>query len=491
MAETVKIDIRHGRSRLSLSSRLSSSIGRNLIKDLIEFPIKEFSCAGNGMIREVTRDARLWRECSSRKIIVLTGLIPALLDRHEQSGVEVKVIDHRRFRKRQILSQTVLRNSSGDEREFLLAIKNNPLGQIEVSKRDEIVQRTLEIAHAFPAAKILVRASRKVDANNLCNKLRLEDPELDASVKPPGYWPAKPSRILFTCGALNGGCESKDWDIILLPDPAKAVKKGFFGSMRIFRDYPYRCYSFISPSISLCPPESLLLEAISGRIIYSNVSHETAVQVLWQKPPSAPASGIKKRCLEWKQKSYWKNNRRNDFIAGVARAFVTNNTKKLKKYGVPFHQGKPHFTNPNTPKVVILVESREAGHELQKRLPDWEFQSNGNGNVDNKQITRPEKLIITATWAAQYGIEADVLIYAAGGQGIGALQSTIGESETRPYQAPSVVIDLADEFDKIAEEDVRDRRKGYRERGWKQPEQGLSSTSGKSTKVSVAQGATP
>ncbi|WP_339677138.1 hypothetical protein, partial [uncultured Gimesia sp.] len=116
MSQTAKIDIYHGRSRLA------PSIDRNLLKDLIEFPAKEFSCKGNGVIREDTTDTRLWRECSSGQTIVLTGLVPAILERLNQSGVEVEVIEHRRFPKRQILSQTVLRNSSGDEREFLLAI---------------------------------------------------------------------------------------------------------------------------------------------------------------------------------------------------------------------------------------------------------------------------------------------------------------------------------------------------------------------------------
>ncbi|QDU53095.1 hypothetical protein [Gimesia panareensis] len=485
MSQTGVVHVNHG------ISRLAPSIRRSLLKDIIEFPAKEFSSEGNGRIPVRSRDVRIWRECLSGQTIVLTGLIPAIVDRLEQSGVKVEVIEHRRFPAQHKLRQGLLKNSSGSEREFLLALKNNPIGQIEVNTRDEVVQRILEIAHTFPKAKILIRLSRIADADNLCNKLRLEDPELDASVKPSEYWPAKPSRVLFTCGALIGGCDNKDWDIILLPDPAKAVKKGFFGSMRIFRNHPYRCYSFVLPSLSLCPPERLLLEAISGQVIYSKISHKSAVQVLWQKPPSAPVSGINERCLKWKQDNYWKNDRRNDYIAGIARAFVTDNHKKLKKYGVPFHQGKPHFTNSSSPQVVVLVESQAAGLELQKRLPGWELKCNGTGNDDNTQSDCPERLIITTTQAALNSIDADVLIYAAGGQGVGALRSTIGESETRPNQTTALIIELADGIDKIAVEDVRDRRRGYAERGWKQSGSGLPSTPGKHTKVPVAQEASP
>lgn len=485
MSQTRKIDVYHGRSRLARSIR------RSLLKDIIEFPAKEFSSEGNGMIPERSRDVRIWRECQSGQTIVLTGLIPAIVDRLEQSGVQVEVVEHRRFPEQHKLPQDLLENSSESEREFLLALKKNPIGQIEVNKRDEVVQRILDITHAFPAANILIRLSTKRDAWDLCNRLRLEDPDLDAMVKPSGYWPDKQSRIFFTYGVSNVGCENEDWDIILLPDPAKVVKKRFFGSMGRFRDHPYRCYSFVLPSLSLCPPERLLLEAVSGKIIHSNVSRETAVQVLWQKPPSTPVSGFKERCIEWKQDNYWNNDRRNDYIAGIARAFVTDNHKKLKKYGVPFHQGKPHFTNSVSPQVVILVESRAAGLELQKRLHGWELQCNGTDNDDNTQSDCPERLIITTTQAALNGIDADVLIYAAGGQGIGALRSTIGESETRQNQTPALIIELADGIDKIAVEDVRDRRRGYTERGWKQSGPGLSSTQGDTTKRSVAQEVAP
>ncbi|QDU09618.1 hypothetical protein [Gimesia aquarii] len=481
MAKRVEIEIYHG------ASKLSGFVDYRMIKDLIEYTTKKFSHSDKGKIQEHVEDNALWDVNYEGKLVVPTGLIPILSDRLRQTGVKVTRTDYRRFLKKQKMSKSVMKKTLGDEKDFLQSLWGNPLGQIEVGRPGEVVQYIEKIARVFPRANILVRTITNQEARRMRNELKSEAPELDARVKPSGGWYVNRPHILFTRGVLMGGCFNKDWDIILLPDAAKVVKDSFRESMGIFGVHPYRCYSFVLPGTSLSSPERLILEAIAGQTIFSNVPRETAVEVLWLKPPSYPTPVVNKRGLAWKQENYWRNDRRNDYIAGIARAFQTDNRKKLKKYGVSFYQGKPHITNPDYSKIVILVESTEAGRELQKRLTAWELRSVVKGDVGNTKPTHPEGQIITATKAEKDGIDADVLVNAAGGQGIGAFRSTIAESATRSVQAPGLIIDLADEFDKIAVEDTRSRCRGYEKRGWKQSGPGLSSSPGKTTKVPVAQ----
>lgn len=475
MAESSEIKIHHG------ASRLSGTVNYDMIKDLYEYPAKEFMCSDRGKIEERVIFNQLGEVIDAGQLVVPTGLVPAVSNRLRQAGVDVAETDCRRFLKKQRMSEDVLDEASGDERDFLQALRRNPLGQIEVGRPGEIVQYIKEIARAFPRANILVRTTTEKHARRMCNELKSEAPELDARVKPSGAWYKNRPRVLFTCGVLNGGCFNKDWDIVLLPDASKVVKKSFSYSMGIFGVDPYRCYSFVLPGTLLSAPERLILEAVSGQVIFSNVSLGAAVEVLWVKPPSYPTPVVKKRGLDWKRENYWRNDRRNDFIAGVARAFQTENTRKLKKYGVSFNQGKPRITNPDDPKIVILVESTAAGRELKNRLTDWELQSVGNGDAGNTETTHSEGQIITATKADKDGIDADVLINAAGGQGIGALRSTTGESTIRSDQDRGLIIDLADEFDKIAVADTRSRRRGYKSRGWKQSGPVNPPTTGKTT----------
>lgn len=477
MSQRVDIEIHHG------ASKLSGFVDHlHLIQDCIEYSTKMFRCSDKGRIKEQVEDNVLCDVNDDEQLVVLTGLIPAVSDRLRQAGVKVKTVNRRKFPERQKMSMSLLKNASDEERDFFQALWGKPLGQIEVGRPGEIVQYIEKIARVFPRANILVRTITEKHARRLQKELNSIAPELDARVKDSGAWYKNRPRILFTCGVLNGGCFNKDWDIVLLPDAAKVVKKSFRYSMGFFHVDPYRCYSFVLPGTSLSAPERLILEAISGQVIFSRGSLGTAVEVLWLKPPSYPTPVVKQRGLDWKRENYWKNDRRNDFIAGVARAFQTGNTRKLKKYGVSFNQGQPRITNPDDPKIVILVESTAAGRELKNRLTDWELQSVGNGDAGNTETTHSEGQIITATKADKDGIDADVLINAAGGQGIGALRATAGGSTIRSGQARTLIIDLADEFDKIAVADTHSRRRGYKSRGWKQSGPVNPPTAGKTTR---------
>ena len=118
--------------------------------------------------------------------------------------------------------------------------------------------------------------------------------------------------------------------------------------------------------------------------------------------------------------------------------------------------------------MAIIVESLEAGRELLKRLDGWVLQGLHSEDRSAVKSEEPNGKIITMTKAAGDGFSADVLINAAGGSGLGALQNFSVELETQPDQPPTLIIEFADVNDRIAIEDARRRCKGYHQRGWEQ-----------------------
>ncbi|MDY0170061.1 MAG: hypothetical protein RBS80_26190, partial [Thermoguttaceae bacterium] len=172
--------------------------------------------------------------------------------------------------------------------------------------------------------------------------------------------------------------------------------------------------------------------------------------------------------LAFKRWAYWRNDRRNDFIAGVARAFMQQNHEKLRKYGVPFEGDKPVLRYlPNT-RVELVVANTEQAQELRKRLPEWEVLSDVPDK--SKQDDRPEGAecggtIITEARAAKSGLDADVLIRAGGSSGrlcFKGLPPRLEGEERRDV----LLIDFSDDFDERAARDAKSRAREYEVLGW-------------------------
>tara|TARA_R110002111_G_scaffold108086_1_gene166721 strand:+ start:7966 stop:9390 length:1425 start_codon:yes stop_codon:yes gene_type:complete len=445
-----------------------------LVTEAVEYYEKEFTCSADGDILERVSPNPCWMEVTKGRIVILTGLLPVVLASLKRAGIDPEVSDNRQFPKRQEISASVLKQASGDTRNFLLALKCAPLGQIGVRNFTEIVKHTSLILKAFPKANVLIRVVQEEYARRLFKKLKLENPGLDIKIKLKSDWPVNPPHCFITSNVRQGGCDFNDWDIVLLPDAKSAVRDGFYSSMGSFAGNAadsisaYRCYSFVLHGLALDRNERFRLQAMSGQTIYTTAPPRDAIQVLWQKPPSTAPTGTNKRGLDWKRETNWKNDRRNDYVAGIGRAFLAGNKSKLNKYGVTFDNGRPLFANSEAPTVAIIVESLEAGRELLKRLDGWVLQ--GLHSEDRSEVKNedPNGKIITMAKAADDVVSADVLIYAAGGSGLGALQNISVESETQPDRMPALIIELADENDRIAFEDARRRCEGYNQRGWEQ-----------------------
>ncbi|WP_339683184.1 hypothetical protein [Gimesia maris] len=470
MTETLRIEIKHSVTMLYGLSDMRP------VAEVLEDEQKEYKTSATGNIDELIVTREYWDVDVRGKIVIPTGLVAVVQSYLKQTGIKYEVSDDRLYPQQQKMSKLFTKQVTGDSREFLLSLKSSPLGQIRVQNHTEIVNYISLVLRAFPHANVLVRVVQKTYAQRLCNELRKENPGIKIKTKSKPGRPLNPPRCLISYSVWQAGCNFDDWDIVILPDAKSAVRERFYHSMGAFVgnategniDNAYRCYSFVLNDVALDRNESFRLQVMSGQTIYTTASPQDAIKVLWQKPPHTAPAGNSKSGLDRKREAYWKNDRRNDYVAGIGRAFLAGNKSKLKKYGVTFDNGRLLFANSEAPAVAIIVESLEAGRELLKRLDGWVLQGLHSEDRSAVKSEEPNGKIITMTKAAGDGFSADVLINAAGGSGLGALQNFSVELETQPDQPPTLIIEFADVNDRIAIEDARRRCKGYHQRGWEQ-----------------------
>ena len=110
--------------------------------------------------------------------------------------------------------------------------------------------------------------------------------------------------------------------------------------------------------------DRIRLEAMSGEVIYHLAPQRAGVQVLWLPTPSCKAINKDATALTFKRWAYWRNSRRCDYIAAVARAFANGDLEKLASYGVPFRGEKPLVRIPGTPRSSCWWR-------LRNRLASW------------------------------------------------------------------------------------------------------------------------
>lgn len=454
----VQIDVYHG------TSLLDPAPGYSILKDVVGYTNKTFELTDKGKIVERLDRVVLHGLDHRDRPAIPTGLVPAVADRLREAGIEAMVNDRREFGPAHEISKKVLTSSKGDDRRLLKALKQHPLGQIEVRSTLDMLNYMHMICQLFPDAHVLIPVAQKKDAWSLWRQLNERVCGFHVQLK-TGRWPRKRPRCLVTA---YPSCIPNYWDIILLPNPLRASQNRLSHAMGLFRGSPHRCYSFVRPGQRFGRRDRIRLEAMSGRMIYETEPGRLAIEVLWLQPPQSPPSGCERRSLDWKKAAYWHNVRRNEYIADVARAFAEVNKEELRTYGVRFRADKPLFTNSEAPEVVVLVESIEHGRGLLKHLDGWMLFDRAAGERSNTAEAIPRGKIITAVRAAADGFEADVVLQAAGGAGTGVFQNIVGETTAYAGQMPALIVDFADSYDDLAALDARKRTQGYERLGWKQ-----------------------
>ena len=458
---------KHGKVLINVYSAMSLiTPAVRLLAPHLEYRVTRFEEGGKLGYHEHEEPLALWGFDIHDRMGVPTGLVPRAVRVLAENGYEVASKDHRRFGKRFAVDHQFLKGLGDEDRRLVDLVCENPLGQIEVARFYDLIAAMRLIIYTYPQAHVLIPVATKTLARKIRQKLN--EAVMDFDVRLLGRsWPMPTPRCLVCTYHPVSAINTREWDIILLPDPASVISdRGCVGMAHFHgpaEHENHRIYGFFTPEMRLGHIGRLRLEAMSGPVIYRRSPPRTRVRVLWLPSPRCPAIEQTVQALEFKRVAYWHNDRRNDYVAAVARAFAGMDIPKLRKYGVPFVGDEPALGHASEPVVMVLVASTEQGRELLSRLPGWKLfdavPEHGGLDTDLAGDEPRTRWIVTETRASQNMIDADVIIRAGGSLGTRCLQG-LAQQDDRDAE-DTILIDFADEFSPWAAEDAWRRHREY------------------------------
>jgi hypothetical protein len=433
------------------------------IVELLTYARTEFAAEGPKVIEQAMHSFDF-----RGRLAFPTGLVPAVVKQLESLGYTAVVTDHRQFGLEHAPAASVIERAAGDEqRGFLTAAAENPIGQIEVDGTKEAIRRAAQLYRLFPDAQIVIAVARRKRAHGLRRMITRAIGE-PAGIVCGGSCPSDCRLTVATFAYLNS-FEPREVHVLLLADAAEAggqVAKGMIGRMSY---HPIRVYALVRPNQRLGAADRLCLEAMAGQVIYRVAPPAAEVNVS-VCPVKMPLKIHGLEGLERKRQGIWHNPRRNALVGRIAKAAMTGDLTKLQHLGVAVNNeiGQWLVQLPEA-RVFVLVESTEHARELQTNLPGWQILSEQPGpEADQEQAADaayPTHGIITISYAAKHTTSADVLIAADGISGVLSCRQF-------PPPAPNcakgriILVDFEDQFDDQARSDSRRRFREYTSKGW-------------------------
>jgi hypothetical protein len=447
----------------------------SLLEPYLEYRLMRFDAGGPLGYQSHSESVAICGSDFRGRMAVPTGLVPRIARVLAENGYAVKVTDHRVFGARFAIDKEFLALLKGEDRRFVDAVRHEPLGQTEVRNFRDLIASMQLIISLYPNSRFLVAVATKALARKICHNLNATTAdEYFAAWLYDGVWPDETPRCMVGTIAALETCRTQECDIILLPDPGGAVGAKAVSALSRFHgpveQENHRVYSFLMHDLRLGRRGRLRLEAVSGRMIYHVAAERVGVRVIWLSTPGCKTVDQGCSALAFKREAYWRNGRRNDYIAAVARAFAKQDTEKLINYGVSFTGGKPMLRHAPHASICVIVAGTDQARELSKRLPGWEvLDAVPNKQTDNRWLpdeeTMPPGTIVTEAKAGKDGIFADVVIRAGGGTGTLCFKEfpamvTVSERDD------ALLVDFTDGFDDRAVQHAQRRRKEYDLRGW-------------------------
>lgn len=281
--------------------------------------------------------------------------------------------------------------------------------------RRQTVYLITQILHVFPEAKILVLAPRTRDARGIWQGLI--DEHTGEFIGLCVHSVYRPGRCVV--GTVAPRCFSAD--IVVVANAEEMTGERATEHIQRATSAMTRVYTLISRSDALTYKQQLLIEAMSGPVIYTAADMSTQPTIKLydvEPPPMTPPPNQKAAkaisALE-RKRALWHDDRRNDFIASIAEAVAAGDMNKL--WEMPLFLDVEELYS-DKPSVAILVESKEHGLELIKRLPQWPLRTR-HGDITHPNYQMGDQLdhdhlIVTLAYLRERGVDTDVLIQASG-----------------------------------------------------------------------------
>jgi hypothetical protein len=358
--------------------------------------------------------------------------------------------------------------------EVLRVLEDDPRGQILASSAGALFELIILICRFFPG-KLMIVAQNQEEMHRLKNRLsrRLKEPVICITKG------LKLSESRIEVGTV-GSLDLMFADVVILANGDQAlhaktrVDLGYLHRQRIYG------LRLVQEPESL--PTDLILEGIIGPVLYHtgpNSERPRTVSVLladWR----CRSSSYGPFGLEWKRHAIWGNLERNDAIACIARAIIAGDLLALGEHGIFPDADDESILVGGAGSVAILVESPEHAAALGSMLPGWRLvtgqsesdverpESTGSSqdHAESLSEVRPDRMIITQVGASRYPMGTLVLVIRADGLRWPLEVPQLLKGTMDGKQGRLLMIDLRDDFDKIAVDATRRRIEDYQRRNW-------------------------
>jgi hypothetical protein len=224
-----------------------------------------------------------------------------------------------------------------------------------------------------------------------------------------------------------------------------------------------RTYAIVTPGRRRDERMMLQLESLAGPILACVAKPRSPVMALFVDVKSESQALGSASPLESKRAIYWHNDARNRQIAAIADAAAAGDQDALcRQLGVDVELERISGYRP--PRVAVVVEAVEHARQLAALLPDWTICA-ATKEHDANEGAHQDRRIVSAVYAAEHRVKAELLIRASGGEGLVRAKGFPPAAEYGYTPPPVLLIDFADQFAKPAAASARRRARVYRRAG--------------------------
>jgi hypothetical protein len=439
----------------------------HVVGPMLEYTEHEFPSDGRGLI---AKERHLWVVNDSGRLEIAVGCVPRVAAELRRQGYDVTVVDERVFDgPDHQINEAAYDEADETVRRFLDAVRANPRGVAETAPRQ--VQYLIgHLCSLFRRARILIPQAGCEDTLALAAKLL---PFVGGEVEAVhnSEWGSRARVVCCTFASFHSATEPDLWKIVVFPNADHMEWCNKTGTIGRFLES--RVYAFMDPRRPRDLREERRIEAISGPTIFSTRRPRPSVRVLFVTPPLGPmhpgTSALERK------RALWGSVRRNEAIAAVATAFAHADLNRLWEHGLLLEEDRIPAGDGAGLRVAILAESAEHAMEIHRRLPDWHLlhaipqsPDPNRGRLQGwDRWINPQRTIITAVRAEQMKYFAtDVLILAAGGDRPLLPRRFPGYLGVDQPERQVLVVDFADDFNRVARAAVEHRRQEYRRLGY-------------------------
>lgn len=408
--------------------------------------------------------------CADGGLRAPVGLTERVAAHLRQRGLDPVINDCRRYSDRQQPDLSVLAQS----RPCLLlhTAAERPRGIDCILRRDELADRVAALCHLFPRARIAIIETNNAKAEDLYRRL-VRPLCSQVLLGREDFWGATVRRVVLTAHRASMLIPD-DWDVLIAADAIAVTARGNWPALNHL--WGLRGYGFLPANQLLSEREWLRVEAVFGTALVPAARAPGAVAHMAIPPwTPSPPEGISP--LERKRLAVWSNTTRNRFISAVAMAITSSDERALATFGLHTLGDDLLTRGRERSMVAILVESPEHGRRLVEHLPGWQLVQHQprpqRGGWDGWNPIAPlrdpngfDRSVLTTMAARRIEtLDVDVLIRADGSAS--PLRLPCFPASDRALKRQQILLDIADDFDPVAEADTRERVRDYRSAGWR------------------------